>query len=508
MIPARAWSVALQGLSGRMIEVEAAIVPGLPRTAIIGLPDTSISEAKERCKAAVAAARMSWPATALTINLSPATLPKRGSHYDLAIVAAVWAADGKVPFSALESTVLLGELGLDSRVKPVRGLLPALMVARDSGVSRAIVPMSQLGQALLVPGISCWGIETLHDLATFLQGGVVAQHCLEKDSSTVATTSAPDFGDVVGQPAARWALEVAAAGRHHLLLTGVPGVGKTMLAERLPSILPPLTADEALEVAAISSLGIDGDIALARTVPFEAPHHSSPPAAILGGGSRLAAPGAVSRAHRGVLFLDEAPEFNPRVLEGLRTPLEKGVIKLGRSGGDAEYPAAFQLVLAANPCPCGRAGIRGQECQCSPLAVRRYQSRLSGPIRDRLDIQQELLPLRQSLVGTGSQDMESSDTVRQRVEEARHRQGHRLASTPWLVNAQVPGQFMRKELPLPHKVEFLDDQVMRGRISARGMDRILRIAWSVADLSGNSRPTADDLDAALCLRGLRMGAAA
>ena len=507
MIPARAWSVALQGLSGRMIEVEAAIVPGLPRTAIIGLPDTSISEAKERCKAAVAAAHMSWPTTALTINLSPATLPKRGSHYDLAIVAAVWAADAKVPFSALESTVLLGELGLDSRVKPVRGLLPALMIARDSGVSRAIVPMAQLGQALLVPGISCWGIETLQDLATFLQGGIVTQHCPEPSHLSSRVEEKLDFADVVGQPAARWALEVAAAGRHHLLLTGAPGVGKTMLAERLPSILPSLTADEALEVAAISSLGIDGDIALARTVPFEAPHHSSPPASVLGGGSRLASPGAVSRAHRGVLFLDEAPEFNPRVLEGLRTPLEKGVIKLGRSGGDAEYPAAFQLVLAANPCPCGKAGIRGQECKCSPLVVRRYQARLSGPIRDRLDIQQELLPLRQSLVGAGSQDMESSAVIRNRVEEARSRQRHRLAGTPWIVNAQIPGRFMRKELPLPKKIEFLDDQVLRGKISARGMDRILRITWSVSDLAGNAIPS-DDLDAALCLRGLRMGAAA
>lgn len=501
MIPSCAWSVALQGLSGRMVEVEAALVPGLPRTVIVGLPDASISEAKERCKAAFSSAKFDWPTKAVTINLTPATLPKRGSHYDLAIVAAVWAAEGKVPYDALAGTVLLGELGLDGRVRSVRGLLPALLAACHEGFRRAIVPMAQLAQAELVDGLSVFGVDSLFDVMTILQGGAVAQ-VRDVAPASEPDAVAPDLADVIGQPSARWALEVAAAGRHHLYFGGPPGAGKSMLAERLPGLLPDLEPEEALEVACVRSLSLEQEAQLEVRPPFEAPHHSSPPASVIGGGLKFPGPGAISRAHKGILFLDEAPEFSPRVLESLRTPLEKGFVTLGRSGGDATYPAAFQLVLAANPCPCGKAGVRGMECRCPAIVVRRYQSRLSGPIRDRIDIQQELLPVRRSLLARDLPEQESTAVVAQRVAEARERQLFRLSGTPWRTNGAVPGAWLRRCLPLPSDVRRLDHQVVSGRLSARGMDRVLRLSWTVADLAGHDRPTGDDVDAALSLRGV------
>jgi len=497
---ARAWSVALVGVEGTMVEVEAAISSGLPKTIMVGLPDAALYEARDRCRAAMASARFGWPSDPVTINLSPATLPKAGSHYDLAIAAAVAAAGRRFDPAALEGTALFGELGLDGRVRTVRGLLPALLAVARRGFGRVIVPAGQLREAALVEGLGIAGAADLADLFDILRGGPGA---VAPPPAAPEEEAGPplDLADVVGQVEGKWALEVAAAGRHHLFLHGPPGVGKTLLAERLPGLLPDLEPSEALEVSAVHSIaGLNLDGGLVRRPPYADPHHSASVASLVGGGARIALPGAVSRAHRGVLFLDEAPEFSPRVMEALRVPLESGRIVLGRAVATATYPASFQLVLAANPCPCGQAGVPDGNCRCAPMAVRRYATRISGPILDRIDIHQQLRQVRAALLGGNHPPGEGSGAVAVRVLAARDRQRHRLAPSGWRTNGEVPGPALRKRLPLPDGSELLDAAVARGRLSARGVDKVLRLAWTIADLAGDSRPTREQLHTALAMR--------
>ncbi|HET9129232.1 MAG TPA: YifB family Mg chelatase-like AAA ATPase [Propionibacteriaceae bacterium] len=500
MTSAAAWSVALVGMDGQMVEVEAAIGGGLPRTIMVGLPDTALYEARDRCRAAVTSAGLSWPAQLVTINLTPAALPKSGSHYDLAITASVLAAGGLVPPDLLASTAMFGELGLDGRTRVARGILPAALAARDHGFVRMIVAAQQVREARLVEGLTIWGVRDLGDLVEVLHGRPVDA---ESEGDPEPATPRPhlkDLADVAGQATARWALEVAAAGRHHLYLHGAPGVGKTMLAERLPGILPDLTPREAIEVSAIHSLaGIDLSDGLLTRPPYSDPHHNVSMAALVGGGPRMARPGAISLAHRGVLFLDEAPEFGPRLLEALRTPLERGSVTIGRADRHTTFPARFQLVLAANPCPCGRAGTPGLVCECPPMAVRRYRERLSGPILDRIDIQVSMAPVRARYL-VNAAPAESSAVVGERVRLARERQARRLRDTPWTTNAEVPGASLRSTLPRPEGIDLLDTALVRGQISSRGADKCLRVAWTLADIAGRDRPARDDVQAALMLR--------
>lgn len=503
MVSASAWSVALSGIDGVPVEVEAARGGGLPRTQLVGLPDKALSEAKERVKAAVRACELPWPPQLVTINLSPASLPKTGSHYDVAVAVAAMATEEDFSGTLLGSTVLIGELSLDGRVRKVRGVLPAMLAAARAGFERAIVPSGQQREAALVPGLTVWGAGRLDEVVDILKGRPVANPSESADSSSPLLEDvggyAPDLAEVIGHEDGKFALEVAAAGRHHLYLHGPPGVGKTMLASRLPSILPDLTVEESVEVSAIHSLAGRSLTGLIERPPFSDPHHSVTAVALVGGGSGELKPGAISLAHRGVLFLDECPDFGPK-LDALRTPLEGGWITVSRARYSARFPARFQLILAANPCPCGNFGVAGAECRCDSVRVRKYQERLSGPILDRIDIRHQVLGINRVLFDVDGVSPEPSAAILARVVEARERQARRLVGTPWSTNGEVPGPHLRGGLPLPADLGVLNSALQRGLLSLRGVDKVLRLAWTLADLTGQDTPGPREVRAALQLR--------
>ena len=509
----RAAAVALLGLSGIPVQAEAVLTAGLSRFNLIGLPDAGLSESRDRVRAAVVNSSIPWPQSALTVSLAPASIRKQGSGFDLAIAIAVLRADSKVRPSGLDETTFIGELGLDGSVRPVRGVLPAVLAAARAGYAAVCVAEANAVEAGQVSGISAVGVRSLRQAVAYANGEPIpdepASAALPRQAQEEpcrAGPNTPDLADVLGQFEARLALEVSATGGHHLFLCGAPGSGKTMLAERLSGLLPPLDERAALEVTAVHSLAgtLHPSAPLVTDPPFCAVHHSATPSALVGGGSRVLRPGAVSRAHRGVLFLDEAPEFGRVALDSLREPIESGEVVIARSCGTATFPARFLLVAAANPCPCGRSMSVNGVCTCSPRSRGGYLGRISGPLLDRIDLRVDVSPVGPAELlsaAAGGQASETTAQVAERVRLARDRAARRLEDTPWQVNAEVPARHLRAHWPFSAEaLEGAEQALHSGVLTARGLDRVLRVAWTLADLAGRDRPGRAEVDTALGFR--------
>jgi len=509
---AAASTIALDGMSGHLVDVQVDLSAGLVTTALVGRPDPSVTEARDRCRAAITNSGYEWPATRrVTILLSPADLPKRGSHFDLAIAVAVLGATGAFPSSRLPGSVFVGELTLDGRLRAVPGVLPMTMAAAARGAHRVVVPEPQADEAALVPGVEVVGVRSLGQVVAVLRGDPVpeAPAVAPPSQGRLLTWRGErrledvDLADVLGMRDSRYALEVAAAGGHHLLLSGPKGAGKTTLAERLPGLLPDLEPEAAVELTAIRSLsGQPGEAGTVRP-PFRAPHHSATRASVLGGGNGRARPGEVSRAHHGVLFLDELPHFRSDIVEALREPLESGEVTIARGEECTTFPARCMVVIAANPCPCGdyHPSPLLSRCTCTEVARRHYRRKLEGPVMDRIDITRHVEPVSPHEARDPFASPEPTHVVAARVAQARDRQRRRYDGTPWRLNSEVPDAVLREGWPLdPGGRALLDDQVFSGRLTRRGATRVHRLAWTVADLRAVPAPGPTELDTALRLR--------
>ncbi len=497
-------TISLLGLTGTLVDIEVDISDGLPVYTLLGLPDTALMESKDRIRAALINSGESWPNRKVTVSLTPAWLPKSGSNFDLPIAVGLLRVQSLIPASDSQNEVLIGELGLDGQIRPVRGVLPALLAARKNGIKHAIVPAENFQEASLVTDLEVIAFANLRQLLIYLRTGEKFESPqLQLDSTEISTLN--DLSEVSGQEIARSALEIAAIGGHHLLFIGPPGTGKTMLAQRIPGILPQLSNDQALEVTAIHSIAgnLNSGNLLTKQPPFVSPHHTTTATAMVGGGSHVIKPGAVSLAHNGVLFIDEAPECNSGVLDALRQPLESGEVTITRAIGSVNFPAKFILVLAANPCPCGKFSGKGRACTCSAQQIRRYATKLSGPLLDRIDIRLQVDP--PTRVELASTELgESSMAVRERVSIAREIASKRFNQYPWRMNSEIPAKYLRNEFRAEKSaMALLHIELEKERLSARGFHKVLRLAWSIADSQQHEIPIKADVEKAI---SLRMGA--
>jgi magnesium chelatase family protein len=511
---ATAHSISLQGAHGHLIDVQADLSDGTVVTAMVGRPDASISEARDRCRAAVVNSGFEWPVTKrVTVLLSPADLRKSGPHFDLAIALAVLGAHGAFEPKTLAGTVFLGELTLDGRLRSVPGVLPMVLAAAAAGLKCVVVPDSQVDEAVLVPDMTVLGVRSLRQVVAVLRGDPVPDAPPVPPLPTLPGVTwrgeerlaELDLADVRGMHDARYAIEVAAAGGHHLMLSGPKGAGKTTLAERIPGLLPDLSLEQALELTAIHSVAgtLPPGMPVLTRPPFRAPHHSATKPSLLGGGSGRTRPGEISQALHGCLFLDEFPLFRTDIIESFRQPLESGEVTIARGEETATYPARTMFVLAANPCPCGdfHPTNRDNRCSCSEVQRRRYRNVLSGPITDRIDITRHIEPVRTHELSDPLAKPESTAEVRGRVTAARERQAERYAGTAWRLNSDVPGPALRERWPLsPEAQQEVDRWLYTGRLTHRGATRVHRLAWSVADLAGQDQPGRREVEIALQLR--------
>lgn len=497
-------STALYGLEGRLVQVEVDVANGLPSFDLVGLPDTAVREARDRVRAALKNSGFDFPVKRITVNLAPADLKKEGPLYDLPIAAGILAATGQIDHLKLLPYVLMGELSLDGTLREISGTLPNVLVAREQNLTEIIVPAQNANEASLVQGVNIYPVTSLNQMDRFLrqENEIKPWQADIKKLMTAHHQEYPDMADIRGQDAARRALEVAAAGGHNILLIGSPGTGKTMLARRLPGILPDLSFEEAIEVTKIHSLAglLRPNYPLVKARPFRDPHHTASTASLVGGG-HFPRPGEISLAHLGVLFLDEMPEFRKDALESLRAPLEDGIVTISRVSTTVSYPAQIMMVGACNPCPCGYYGDSQRSCSCTPNQIQRYLSRISGPLLDRIDLHLEVPRVAYQELST-KEPGEPSAVIKKRVQAARRRQQERLGSKN-TCNARLKPDEVRKYCHLTKEARALLAAAFRQlHLSARAHDRILKVALTIADLAKSEVIEAAHLAEAIQYRNL------